>query len=143
MIDPTADLEPVTAGALRRFLNTYSVVPDLPISIAMRSFARVVLTDRTGGDGGARGLARAMIGQLATFHAPDDLVVAACVPATGGATGTGSSGCRTRCTRLPTTHSGHAASSSRHCPNWTSCSPTWWPSDPGSTRPRAGAAAIR
>ncbi len=80
VIDPTADLEPVTAGALRRFISTYSVVPDLPISIAVRAFARVVLTDRAGGDAGARGLARAMIGQLATFHAPDDLVVAACVP---------------------------------------------------------------
>ena len=80
VIDQTADLEPVTAGALRRFISTYSVVPDLPISITVRAFARVVLTDRTGGDGGARGLARAMIGQLATFHAPDDLVVAACVP---------------------------------------------------------------
>jgi S-DNA-T family DNA segregation ATPase FtsK/SpoIIIE len=79
VIDPTADLEPVTAGALRRFLSTYSVVPDLPISIAVRAFARVVLTDRAGGEDGARGLARAMIGQLATFHAPDDLVVAACV----------------------------------------------------------------
>jgi S-DNA-T family DNA segregation ATPase FtsK/SpoIIIE len=79
-IDPTADLEPVTAGALHRFIRTYSVVADLPISIALRSFARVVLTDRAGGDAGARGLARAMIGQLATFHAPDDLVVAACVP---------------------------------------------------------------
>jgi S-DNA-T family DNA segregation ATPase FtsK/SpoIIIE len=78
VIDPTADLEPVTAGALRRFLGTYSVVPALPISIAVRAFARVVLTDR-GAEGGARGLARAMIGQLATFHAPDDLLVAACV----------------------------------------------------------------
>ncbi len=101
VIDPSADLEPVTAGALRRFIRTYSVVPDLPISIAVRAFARVVLTDRAGGDnatfhphsraapprsadalagGCSRGLARAMIGQLATFHAPDDLVVAACVP---------------------------------------------------------------
>ncbi len=80
VIDPTADLEPVTAGALRRFIGTYSVVAELPISIAIRAFARVVLTDRAGGDAGARGLARAIIGQLATFHAPDDLIVAACVP---------------------------------------------------------------
>ncbi len=79
VIDPTADLEPVTAGALRRFIGTYSVVPDLPISIATRAFSRVLLTDRAGGEEGARALARAMIGQLATFHAPDDLVVAACV----------------------------------------------------------------
>ena len=79
VIDPTADLEPVTAGALRRFLNTYSVVPDLPISVAIRAFARVVLIDPASGDAGARALVRAMVGQLATFHAPDDLVVAACV----------------------------------------------------------------
>jgi S-DNA-T family DNA segregation ATPase FtsK/SpoIIIE len=74
-MDPTVDLEPVTAGALRRFLDTYSVVADLPISVAVRSFARVILR----GDAGARGLARAVVGQLATFHAPDDLVIAACV----------------------------------------------------------------
>jgi len=79
VIDPTADLEPVTAGALRRFLNTFSVVPDLPISVAIRAFARVVLVDPASGDAGARALARAMVCQLATFHAPDDLVVAACV----------------------------------------------------------------
>ena len=78
-IDPTTDLEPVTAGALYRFLDTYSVVPDLPISIAIRAFSRVLILDRTGGDAGGRALARAMVGQLATFHAPDDLVVAACV----------------------------------------------------------------
>ena len=78
-IDPTTDLEPVTAGALYRFLSTYSVVPDLPISIAIRAFSRVFIIDRAGGEAGGRALARAMIGQLATFHAPDDLVVAACV----------------------------------------------------------------
>jgi S-DNA-T family DNA segregation ATPase FtsK/SpoIIIE len=76
-IDPTADLEPVTAGALRRFLHAYAVVPDLPVSIAVRSFARIVVTaaDATA----ERALARALIAQLATFHAPEDLLVAACV----------------------------------------------------------------
>src|SRR5690606_36712912 len=78
-IDATTDLEPVTAGALYRFLSTYSVVPDLPISIAIRAFSRVFIVDRAGGDAGGRALARAMIGQLATFHAPDHLVVASCV----------------------------------------------------------------
>jgi S-DNA-T family DNA segregation ATPase FtsK/SpoIIIE len=76
-IDPTADLEPVTAGALRRFLHTYAVVPDLPVSIAVRSFARVVIT--AADPAAERALARALIGQLATFHAPVDLVVVACV----------------------------------------------------------------
>ena len=54
------------------------MVPDLPVSLAVRSFARVVLTAADPG-ADARALARALVGQLATFHAPDDLVVAACV----------------------------------------------------------------
>jgi S-DNA-T family DNA segregation ATPase FtsK/SpoIIIE len=79
VIEPTVDLEPVTAAALRRFLDTYAVVPDLPVSLALRAFARItVRSDHDGGES-ARALARAMIGQLATFHAPDDLVIAACI----------------------------------------------------------------
>jgi S-DNA-T family DNA segregation ATPase FtsK/SpoIIIE len=67
------DLEPVTAGALRTFLDTYSVVPDLPVAVALRGFRRVHL------DGvGARDLARAMVVQLAAFHPPEDLLVAVC-----------------------------------------------------------------
>ncbi len=79
-LDPTADLEPVTAGALRRFLTTYAVVPDLPVAVAIRSFARILITDsdpRT--EVAARALARSIVGQLATFHPPDDLMVVACV----------------------------------------------------------------
>jgi len=94
VMDPTADLEPVTAGALRRFLDTYAVVPDLPIAVAIRSFARLLVRDGLPADPPsadppsadrrlaghpARDLARALVGQLATFHAPDDLIVAACV----------------------------------------------------------------
>jgi S-DNA-T family DNA segregation ATPase FtsK/SpoIIIE len=65
----------MTAGALRRFLDAYSVVPDLPVAVSLRGFGRVYLrgeADRT------RGLTRALIAQLATFHAPDDLLVAVC-----------------------------------------------------------------
>jgi DNA segregation ATPase FtsK/SpoIIIE, S-DNA-T family len=71
------DLEPVTAGALRRFLDTYSVVPGLPVAVSLRGFARVHVRGS-----GARGLVRAVIAQLATFHAPADLRVALC-PAPG------------------------------------------------------------
>ncbi|GFJ90838.1 type VII secretion protein EccC [Phytohabitans rumicis] len=69
---PLDDLEPMTAGALRRFLDAYSVVPDLPVALSLRGFARVYL----GGD--ARALARAMVVQLSVFHAPDDLRIAVC-----------------------------------------------------------------
>jgi S-DNA-T family DNA segregation ATPase FtsK/SpoIIIE len=71
-----ADLEPMTAGALRRFLDTYSVVPDLPVAVSCRGFARLHLH---GPEEPARALARALLAQLAVFHAPDDLLIAACV----------------------------------------------------------------
>ncbi|BCB80367.1 type VII secretion protein EccC [Phytohabitans flavus] len=67
-----ADLEPMTAGALRRFLDTYSVVPDLPVALSLRGFARIYLR------GDAPALARAMLVQLSVFHAPDDLRIAVC-----------------------------------------------------------------
>ncbi|MEU6074951.1 type VII secretion protein EccCa [Micromonospora sp. NPDC047074] len=82
---PLEELEPMTAGALRRFLDAYSVVPDLPVALSLRAFARVFVRDAADGgatgDGGepaAQALARAMLVQLAVFHAPDELLVAVC-----------------------------------------------------------------
>ncbi|MER6594245.1 type VII secretion protein EccCa [Micromonospora purpureochromogenes] len=81
---PLEELEPMTAGALRRFLDAYSVVPDLPVALSMRSFARVFVRgaagDARGGTGspGAQALVRAMLTQLAVFHAPDELLIAVC-----------------------------------------------------------------
>ncbi|MDR7280277.1 type VII secretion protein EccCa [Catenuloplanes atrovinosus] len=68
---PLAELEPMCAGALRRFLDAYSLVPDLPVAVSLRAFGRIHLR-------GAPGVARAMLAQLAVFHAPDDLVIAVC-----------------------------------------------------------------
>ncbi|RKN42740.1 type VII secretion protein EccCa [Micromonospora endolithica] len=77
---PLEELEPMTAGALRRFLDAYSVVPDLPVALSLRSFARVFVRDATPGTGStaAQALARAILTQLAVFHAPDELLVAVC-----------------------------------------------------------------
>ncbi|MGC5017536.1 type VII secretion protein EccCa [Micromonospora sp. DT47] len=87
---PLEELEPMTAGALRRFLDAYSVVPDLPVALSLRSFARVHVRglparpDRpeTGapgtGSAGAQALGRALLTQLAVFHAPDELLIAVC-----------------------------------------------------------------
>jgi S-DNA-T family DNA segregation ATPase FtsK/SpoIIIE len=72
---PLDELEPMTAGALRRFLDAYSVVPDLPVAASLRGFARVFLR---GPEPDVRALTRAVISQLATFHAPDDMLVAIC-----------------------------------------------------------------
>src|SRR4051812_5188340 len=72
---PLEDLEPMTAGALRRFLDAYSVVPDLPVAVSLRGFARVFVR---GNEADARSLTRAVLTQLAVFHAPDDLIIAVC-----------------------------------------------------------------
>ncbi|MBX6357383.1 MAG: type VII secretion protein EccCa [Micromonosporaceae bacterium] len=73
---PVDELEPLCAMALRKFVATYSVVPDLPVAIALRDFSHVYLR---GPDGAARALVRSLLAQVATFHAPDDLLVGVCV----------------------------------------------------------------
>jgi DNA segregation ATPase FtsK/SpoIIIE, S-DNA-T family len=73
---PVDELEPLCAVALRKFVTTYSVVPDLPVAIALREFSHVYLR---GADEPVRGLVRAMLAQLAVFHAPDDLLIGVCV----------------------------------------------------------------
>jgi S-DNA-T family DNA segregation ATPase FtsK/SpoIIIE len=73
---PLEDLEPMTAGALRDFLDAYSVIPDLPVAVSLRGFTRIYLL----GDGAA-GLVRAMLAQLGVFHPPDDLLIAICAGA--------------------------------------------------------------
>ncbi|MFV2099488.1 type VII secretion protein EccCa [Micromonospora sp. LOL_024] len=78
---PLEELEPMTAGALRRFLDAYSVVPDLPVALSLRSFARVFVQGTAAGTTGspaAQALVRAMLTQLTVFHAPDELLVAVC-----------------------------------------------------------------
>jgi S-DNA-T family DNA segregation ATPase FtsK/SpoIIIE len=70
---PVEDLEPLSAVALRRFVRAHSVVPDLPLAIALRAFSRVVLR---GDREPVLALARAMICQLAMFHSPDDVTIA-------------------------------------------------------------------
>jgi S-DNA-T family DNA segregation ATPase FtsK/SpoIIIE len=72
---PVDELEPLSAAALRRFVTTYAVVKQLPVAVALRGFARVYVR---GDAERARALVRAMVGQAGTFHAPDDLYVAAC-----------------------------------------------------------------
>ncbi|GAB3910569.1 type VII secretion protein EccC [Kibdelosporangium lantanae] len=70
---PVDELEPIATLALRRFVRAHSIVPDLPISLAIRNFAAVGFT---GDKELTRGLARAMLAQLATFHTPDDVLIA-------------------------------------------------------------------
>ncbi|MBT0768128.1 type VII secretion protein EccCa [Kineosporia sp. J2-2] len=70
---PLDQLEPMCAAALRRFIRSYAVVPELPVVMALDGFSRVHVR----GDGErARSMVRALVAQAVVMHAPDDLVVA-------------------------------------------------------------------
>ncbi|MFD9318434.1 type VII secretion protein EccCa [Streptomyces sp. NPDC060053] len=73
---PVEDMEPLTAHALRSFIRAYGTVPDQPIAIFLRAWARVLFR---GDEEAVRSLARSMVAQLAAFHAPDDVWLALCV----------------------------------------------------------------
>ncbi|HEY3715201.1 MAG TPA: type VII secretion protein EccCa [Jatrophihabitantaceae bacterium] len=72
---PIEDLEPISAGSLRRFVRTHSSVADLPVAIQFSAFARIGLS---GPKKDIRALTRAIVAQLTTLHSPDDVVVAVC-----------------------------------------------------------------
>ncbi|TDQ04926.1 type VII secretion protein EccCa [Labedaea rhizosphaerae] len=69
-------LEPLSALALRRFLTTYTSLPDMPAAMAVNGFSRVYVR---GDEDRSLGMVRAVLAQLVAFHAPDDLLIAACV----------------------------------------------------------------
>ncbi|MFD7729406.1 type VII secretion protein EccCa [Kitasatospora phosalacinea] len=86
---PVEDLEPLCAHALRRFIHAYGSVADQPIAVHVRGYAHVLVRNRPE-DGQSpapdgeqasvpRELVRAMLAQLAFFHAPDELRIAAAV----------------------------------------------------------------
>ncbi|MCF2533655.1 type VII secretion protein EccCa [Yinghuangia soli] len=70
---PLDDLEPLCAEAMRRFLLTQSMLDDLPMAVSLRSFYHLTVS---GDSDTVYGVARAMLGQLATLHSPDDVVIA-------------------------------------------------------------------
>ncbi|MDX6393887.1 MAG: segregation ATPase FtsK/SpoIIIE, family [Streptosporangiaceae bacterium] len=72
---PVEDLDPLCAGALRRFVRAHGSVPGLPVGISLRSFARIA---PAGDPEAVYGMLRAMIAQLAVFHSPDDVRISVC-----------------------------------------------------------------
>ncbi|PPK70908.1 type VII secretion protein EccCa [Actinokineospora auranticolor] len=72
---PVADLEPLSARALRRFTNAYTTIADQPTALFLRGFAQVRYR---GDDDTIRASVRALIAQLVTFHSPEDLRIAVC-----------------------------------------------------------------
>ena len=73
---PSGELDPMGTASLRNFLATYAVVRELPVSLALSGFSRVYVPDP--GEAG-RAMVRAVLAQLTVFHAPTDVVIAACV----------------------------------------------------------------
>jgi S-DNA-T family DNA segregation ATPase FtsK/SpoIIIE len=72
---PVEDLEPLCARGLRRFISAHATVAGQPVAVFLRSFTQIHLT---GDPDAARAAARAAVTQLFTFHAPEDLRIAAC-----------------------------------------------------------------
>jgi S-DNA-T family DNA segregation ATPase FtsK/SpoIIIE len=70
---PIEDLEPLAAISLRRFSETYRTVSGVPTSVGLRSFTSI---EFAGDIDQAVELIRAMIAQLVTLHAPDELRIA-------------------------------------------------------------------
>lgn len=72
---PLDELEPMCAAALRRFVRTFAIVPDLPVAMAANGFGKVHVV---GDPDQSRALIRAIVAQFVTHHSPDDLLIAIC-----------------------------------------------------------------
>ncbi|WP_018544875.1 type VII secretion protein EccCa [Streptomyces sp. LaPpAH-108] len=70
---PVEQLEPLTAGAMQRFVAAHGTLGDLPMAVSLRAFSHVVLS---GEPDSVRACARALVGSLASLHSPEDLIVA-------------------------------------------------------------------
>ncbi|MET9383174.1 type VII secretion protein EccCa [Streptomyces sp. NPDC002928] len=70
---PKEELEPLTAAAMKAFLDAHGSLNDLPVSVSLRAFYHVTVC---GDRDSVHGNARATVAQLATLHSPEDLMVA-------------------------------------------------------------------
>lgn len=73
---PPGKADPVTAAAMRRFVETHASVADVAVPVTLPE-AGVVIVD--GDPYRVRGLARAVVCQLALWHGPDQLRIAAVI----------------------------------------------------------------
>lgn len=69
---PVDQLEPLTAGAMQRFVATHSVLDALPMAVSLRAFYHVTVS---GDPRSVRASARALTGSLAALHSPEDLLI--------------------------------------------------------------------
>jgi S-DNA-T family DNA segregation ATPase FtsK/SpoIIIE len=79
---PTSEYESVSVAAARRLVARHATVAEQPVTVSLRDAGVLsVVGERTA----ARALTRALVDQLATFHAPDDLRMAFCYNAAAAA----------------------------------------------------------
>lgn len=70
--NPLTVYDPVCQGAAEQLIELYAGVPEMPLLLPLREHGVVsIIGDREA----ARGLARSLIAQMATFHSPHDLRV--------------------------------------------------------------------
>ncbi|KOG31973.1 secretion protein EccC [Streptomyces resistomycificus] len=69
---PVEQLEPLTAGAMQRFLAVHGTLDDLPMAVSLRAFYHVTIS---GDPQSVRSSARAVAGSLAALHSPEDLLI--------------------------------------------------------------------
>ncbi|WP_405950961.1 type VII secretion protein EccCa [Streptomyces prunicolor] len=65
-------LEPLTAGAMQRFLSVHGNLDDLPMAVSLRAFSYLTIS---GEAQSVRSSARALAGSLAALHSPEDLMI--------------------------------------------------------------------
>ncbi|OEU85954.1 secretion protein EccC [Streptomyces abyssalis] len=70
---PKDELEPLTAEAMKSFLDIHRSLPDLPIAVSLRAFYHVVVTGSTDE---VYGNVRAALGQLSALHSPEEMIIA-------------------------------------------------------------------
>ncbi|MFI1711369.1 type VII secretion protein EccCa [Streptomyces griseoruber] len=70
---PVDELEPLSAGAMQRFLAVHGQLDSLPVALSLRAFYHMTLS---GEAGCTQSTARALVAQAASLHSPDDLVIA-------------------------------------------------------------------
>ncbi|MEU0810419.1 type VII secretion protein EccCa [Streptomyces sp. NPDC005970] len=71
------DLEPLTAGAMQKFLATQGSLEQMPMAVSLRAFYHVTVS---GEPDSVRAAARALVAHLVTLHSPEDLVIAVVAP---------------------------------------------------------------
>lgn len=69
-----AQLDPVAASAAHRLMLTHEMQKDLPATISLTDYARVEIVGND--EEAVRSLARSMVMSVATFHAPEDVLIA-------------------------------------------------------------------